>query len=306
MNMVREVTKEQIVSDLQRLGLKRGDLVNVKASLSSMGKVKGGAKTVIDAILEVIGEEGTLMSEAFISTFLFPLTKKQKSIVSSDALPTYAGAVAATMTKYPNSFRSLHPVQKFVAIGAKAKELMHNHTADTYAYDPLRVMAEEKGVNLRIGGLDKVVGVGTTHVAIGLTRLRQKRFKRGIYYIDANGEKKLFVSNWASGCDEGFNNLFPIYHKANAIIAEGKVGEAESMITDMKKTLDIEVSELKKNPRFFMCNDPSCIHCRLTWEFSEKTYLKTIYINLLKGRFRKAAFSILTVMFGTYLPPKNA
>ena len=306
MTKVREVTKDQIVSDLQRLGLKRGDLVNVKASLSSMGKVKGGAKTVIDAILEVIGEEGTLLSEAFIATFLFPLTKKQKSIVSSDTLPTYAGAVAATMTKYPNSFRSLHPVQKFVAIGAKAKELMYNHTADTYAYDPLRVMAENKGVNLRIGGIDKVVGVGTTHVAIGLTKLRQKRFKRGIYYIDANGKKKLFVSNWASGCDEGFNNLFPFYRKANAIVAEGKVGEAESMITDMKKTLDIEVSELRKNPRFFMCNDPSCIHCRLTWEFSEKTYLKTFFINVSKGRFRKAAFSFLTVMFGPYLPPKNA
>lgn len=300
------VTKEQLVIDLKKLGLKRGDLVNVKASLSSIGKVEGGAKTVIDAILEVLGEEGTLISEAFIAEFLFPLTKKQKKIVSSDNLPTYAGAVAATMTKYPQSYRSLHPVQKFVAIGAKAKELMHNHTADTYAYDPLRVMSENKGVNLRLGGIDKVVGVGTTHVAIGITGLRQKRFKRGIYYIDANDEKKLFVSNWAGGCAEGFNKLFPLYRNANAIVGEGKVGEADSIITDMKKTLNFEVSELKKNPRFFMCNDPSCVHCRLTWEFSERTYLKTFFSNLKKGDFRKAAMSFIIPLFGTYLPPKNA
>ena len=306
MSTDKVVSKEQIVVDLQKLGLKHGDLVNVKASLSSIGKVEGGAKTVIDAILEVIGDEGTLVSEAFIAEFLFPLTPKQKSVISSDSLPTYAGAIASTMTKYPNSYRSLHPVQKFVAIGAQAKELMYNHTAQTYAYDPLRVMANSKGLNLRIGGADKVIGVGTTHVAIGLTGLRQKRFKRGIHYIDANGNKQLFVSNWAGGCSAGFNKLFPLYRDANAIVAEGKVGEADSMITDMKKTLDFEVGELKKNPRFFMCDDPTCVHCRLTWEFSEKSYLKTFFTNLFKGRLRKAAMSFVIPIFGTYLPPKNA
>ena len=299
------ITKKKLVSDLKNLGLKKGDLINVKASLSSIGKVEDGANTVVDAILEVIGEDGTLVSEAFIAEFLFPLSPKERKVISSNNIPTYAGAIASTITKYPASCRSLHPVQKFVAIGSRARELMLNHTAQTYAFDPLRVMAENKGLNLRIGGTDKVVGVGTTHVAIGLTGLRQKRFKRGIYYLDNSGEKKLFISNWAGGCASGFNKLFPFYRDNGAILSEGKVGEAESMITDMKKTLDIEVQELKKNPRFFMCDDSGCVHCRLTWEFSDKSYLRTFATNLLRGDFRKAAMSVIIPIFGTYLPPKK-
>ena len=302
--MEKGIQKEQIIDDLKKLGLKKGDLVNVKVSLSSIGKVEGGASSVVDAILEVIGDEGTLVSEAFIAEFLFPMSPKEKKVISSNNIPTYAGAIASTMTKYPASFRSLHPVQKFVAIGSRARELMFNHTPQTYAFDPLRVMAENKGINLRIGGTDKVVGVGTTHVAIGLTGLRQKRFKRGIYYLDDSGEKKLFISNWAGGCASGFNRLFPFYRDNGAILSEGKVGEAESMITDMKKTLDVEVKELKKNPGFFMCDYPGCVHCRLTWEFSDKSYLRTFVTNLFRGDFRKAAMSFVIPILGSYLPPK--
>ena len=55
------VTKADIVAGLQEIGLKEGDTVIVHTSLSSIGYVCGGAQTVIEALIEVVGEDGTIM-----------------------------------------------------------------------------------------------------------------------------------------------------------------------------------------------------------------------------------------------------
>ena len=174
-NRGKPVTKDRLVADLKNLGVRPGDLLNVKVSLKSVGYVEGGPNTLIDALLEVVGPEGTLVSDSFVNVYPLPLSKKNAKKISDRWTPSYAGAVANAMIKYPNAFRSLHPVQKFVAIGAMAEELTQNHTPDSYAYDVLRVMCETGGRNLKLGTDEKVVGVGTTHVAIGALGFHQKR-----------------------------------------------------------------------------------------------------------------------------------
>ena len=69
----------------------------------------------------------------------------------------------------------------------------------------------------------------------------------------------------------GFNNFIPLYREAGGILAEGKVGNADSKITDMKKTLEVELEVLKKDPTFFFCDNPGCRPCRIGWEFSTGT-----------------------------------
>ena len=58
---MKVVIKEDIVKELKQIGLKRGDAVMVHTSLKSMGYICGGAQTVIEALLEVVGEDGTIM-----------------------------------------------------------------------------------------------------------------------------------------------------------------------------------------------------------------------------------------------------
>ena len=59
------ITKNIIVRGLERLGLSSGDIVLVHSSLSALGWVEGGADAVIDAILEVLGTQGTLLMPSF-------------------------------------------------------------------------------------------------------------------------------------------------------------------------------------------------------------------------------------------------
>lgn len=55
------VLKQDIIKKLKELGLKSGDTVMVHTSLKNMGYVCGGAQAVIEALIETVGEEGTIM-----------------------------------------------------------------------------------------------------------------------------------------------------------------------------------------------------------------------------------------------------
>ena len=57
----RVILKEEIVPKLREVGLEKGDAVMVHTSLKRMGYVCGGAQTVIEALMEVVGEDGTIM-----------------------------------------------------------------------------------------------------------------------------------------------------------------------------------------------------------------------------------------------------
>lgn len=58
---MRVVLKEEIIQKLREVGLEKGDAVMVHTSLTRMGYVCGGAQTVIEALMEVVGKDGTIM-----------------------------------------------------------------------------------------------------------------------------------------------------------------------------------------------------------------------------------------------------
>ncbi len=54
-------TIETITNDLRKLGIQKGMTVIVHSSLSSIGWVCGGAVAVVEALMNVITEEGTIV-----------------------------------------------------------------------------------------------------------------------------------------------------------------------------------------------------------------------------------------------------
>jgi len=278
MNKNRVVTYADLVRDLSALGVQSGDILNVKVSLSSIGMIDGGAQTLINALVNCVGNEGTVITDSFVTCYPLPLSKANATVIIDSKSPSYAGALANAMIMDERSIRSDHPIQKFAAIGKYAHELMHRHTPNSYAYDVLRNLIDIGGKNLKIGSDEKVYGFGTTHVAIGSLNQRQRRRRMGVMYKDKSGQNKLFELNWSSiGC--GVNKFIPKYQEAGAIISQGYVGYAPAKITDMKITYDVEIETLKKNPAYHLCESPLCASCRLSWEFSDNTFFQYIQNN---------------------------
>jgi len=73
------VTRQDIEEGLRKLGLGPGDAVEVHSSLTSSGRVEGGAATVVDALMQVVGEEGTLLMSAYAMTPPLPFTDEDRA-----------------------------------------------------------------------------------------------------------------------------------------------------------------------------------------------------------------------------------
>ena len=60
-----EVTRDEIYRGLWDTGLHDGDVVLVHSAMRTLGRVQGGGNTVVSALLDVIGERGTLVVPTF-------------------------------------------------------------------------------------------------------------------------------------------------------------------------------------------------------------------------------------------------
>lgn len=281
------IGKDQLVKLIKEGGIQKGDILNLKISLKSIGKIENGPNTLIDAFLNVIGEEGTIVSDAFVIA-QSKTSKVHKKNIVNDESPSYAGAIANAMIKHKDSYRSKHPIQKFVAIGKMAKEFTQNHTKDSPAYGILREMIDLNGKNIKIGPEEKVPGVGTTHVVICEKEFEQRRILNGVYYKNEDNEILFHQVNWVGGCGFGFANLMDVFDKKGAILSNISFGNTTMKVTSMKKTYEIEHEYLSKKPQYILCKDPGCISCRLSWSFSDTSYSQFFFKHLFKGDIRKA------------------
>ena len=54
------ILKSDVLNTFEKLGLKSGQVIMVHTSLSSIGYVCGGAQTIIEALIEAVGNDGTI------------------------------------------------------------------------------------------------------------------------------------------------------------------------------------------------------------------------------------------------------
>ena len=116
------VSYDDIVKTLRELGINRGDVVYIHSSLSSMGFVQGGADTVIDAFLHVLGSEGTFCVPTIVYAAQGPRPPFQVA-----STPSEVGRITETTRLRREARRSNNPTHSVAAIGAQAEEITTGH-----------------------------------------------------------------------------------------------------------------------------------------------------------------------------------
>ncbi len=141
----RPLSKHFLKEELIRMGLAQGDLVLMHVSMRRLGWIIGGAQTLLEAALEVLGDKGTLVMPGFSSHISDPADWNSPPVPASwvgeirdnmplfdvDLTPTRGiGQVAEALRALPATLRSPHPNDSFLAHGPMAAELVRTHALE--------------------------------------------------------------------------------------------------------------------------------------------------------------------------------
>jgi aminoglycoside 3-N-acetyltransferase len=150
----RHWDRATIALDLGNLGLHSGDVVIVHSSLSKLGFVSGGPEAVIDALLDVLGAQGTLVMPSFPFDTYVADYLEQNRVFDVAATPSRMGAITEVLRRRPGVQRSVHPTHPVVALGPAATTLTTGHErlpATFGAGSPFQRLCELNGKILLLG-----------------------------------------------------------------------------------------------------------------------------------------------------------
>jgi aminoglycoside 3-N-acetyltransferase len=122
-------SKKELVAALKASGIQAGDTVFSHSNIGFFGMPEGAGdpgsacKIILDAILGVLGKEGSFVVPSF--TYSFGADKAEK-IFDVRNTPSAMGIFAEYVRKLPEAKRSLDPMFSISALGAKARELTEN------------------------------------------------------------------------------------------------------------------------------------------------------------------------------------
>ncbi|AIR97734.1 aminoglycoside N(3)-acetyltransferase [Streptomyces glaucescens] len=139
------VTRGTLAKDLAELGVRPGEILLAHTSLSSLGWVCGGPVAVVQALLDVLGPDGTLVVPTQTADLSDPAGWSNPPVPEEwwpdirAAMPVYdplitpargVGVVPETVRTWPGARRSAHPHTSFVALGPRAAEITDGHAPD--------------------------------------------------------------------------------------------------------------------------------------------------------------------------------
>lgn len=267
-HMIPSLHTDACVSQLQALGLARGDTVLVRAATSAIGTVSGENNRpdfLTDAILETIGPEGLLLGLSFSkSDWIFRFPKKEPYDTGE---PAVTGGLVAAMLRRPHAYRSDHPTNSFVAMGEGASAFLADHDAEAACFAPIRKLIARRGKMMLIGCEQTSPGFSTVHLVqhdLGLDTRTWMGLILGRRYLAKDGSVRWYRKKDVPGCSMGFGKFYEPY-RAEGILREGKVGEANGLLIDAAAAYDVEHGIVSRDPTAALCDRDCCMTCRLGW-----------------------------------------
>ena len=247
------IGRQEIATALRFVGVAPGQHLLVHSSLSSLGRVEGGAPTVVQALLDVLGSDGTLLAPTLTgSEDIGPTTEMAFDV---DASPSWTGAIPVAVRTWPGAVRSLHPTHSVAAVGAAASRLTQGHeecitpcgVGSPYA----RLAADPQGMILLLG-CDHECNTTFHHIEelAGASYHLQPKPVRGVIHHRGRTEAR---SYWVHsyGTPRHFMALEPFLLE-RGVQTTGLVGDAVARLMPAGPLVALGCDVLRASPRFFV------------------------------------------------------
>lgn len=254
------LTENEIKRGLLELGLKSGDSVMTHSSLKSLGYVDGGADAVIDALLDVLGTDGTLLVPTSVFDGSVTVFLRQTTEVDLRTAPSLLGKITETVRLRTESARSIHPSHPVAAIGRNASELIsEHHLGDSPAGNKSpygKIACMENGRVLLIG----VSNSNNTMLHTAEEYYTPYIFNGEEFHVSVmSTDNKVYstkVKGYCVGIRRRFTAIDPFLLEAG-YMRKTKIGSSEVTLIDAPGLLKVAEEKLKENPYMLLDTDPA-------------------------------------------------
>ncbi|WP_430785465.1 aminoglycoside N(3)-acetyltransferase [Actinoplanes sp. G11-F43] len=247
-------TTTSLAADLRALGLTSGDVVLVHSSLSAVGYVAGHVQAVVQALLEVLGPDGTLVvpthtpdnsdpagwSNPPVPRAWWPVIREHTPGFDPLRTPSrWMGILPEAVRAWPGALRSDHPEVSFAALGPLAATITAGHPLTDGLGD-----GSPLGAIYRAGGKVLLLGVDhgsntSLHLAeCRLTDPPQEENSAAVRLPDGTSRWVTWSSPVADESD--FDQLGTAYETIGPV-SVGRVGSAESRLMPQRDLVDFAV-----------------------------------------------------------------
>ncbi len=239
------LSKNDLKTAFRNVGIDSGDTLLVHSSLSKIGYVEDGPKTVVNALLEILGEQGNLLMPTSPNAgYQLEYIKDLEQFDVKNA-PSKLGAISEYFRKLSGVIRSTSPTEPVSAYGPDAEWLTSGHLGEITPYtenSPFRRIMEKNGKILYLG-------VSLDNAGTNLHTLEDAvDFPYPVYFNEAfdvkiknsDGEthsQKVKVHNPAWSAKRKCDELLPMFYEAGCY-QEYTIGEAKALLFDAKKMFD--------------------------------------------------------------------
>jgi len=267
------ITRSRLVHDLRKLGLEPGRVVMLHASVKAFGWVVGGPDVVLQALLDVLTPEGTLMMLVSWEDSPYEMAEwpeeRQRAYLEEcppfDPTRSRAYRKWSILTEYlrtwPGACRSAHPDASFAAVGAQARWITEDHPLQ-YGYgpgSPLAKLCEVEGQVLIMGS--SLQDITLLHHSEHMARVPDKPIVHYRMPILEDGQRRWveieeFDTNRPIGTwtGESYFEIIPRESLTSGGGRSGKVGAASSYLFDAAPLNRFAIAWLERSAECGMRN----------------------------------------------------
>lgn len=265
------VSYRDVINGFKALNIDAGRPAIVHASLSSFGEVRGGAETLLGALLTAF--PNVMMPSFTYKTMLIPEEGPEENGImygsGRDAnrmvefyhpdMPTdpLMGVVAEKLRKMPTAKRSMHPILSFTGLGVD----------DALAAQSLEEPLAPIGDLARRGGWVLLLGVDhtvNTSIHYGERLAGRKQFLR--WGLTPQGAR---ACPGFPGCSNGFQQIAPA---AAGFTRSVRIGGAQVMAMPLRDLLATVQQVVREDRLALLCDRADCERCTTVRKSERSVY----------------------------------
>ena len=243
------LTKEMILSQLEKFQHVKGKIVTVHTSLKAVGKIDGGGETLLSALIDFFTQDGGLLCIP-THTWDVDVYDRREAYSCIGVLPQLAAA-------HPDAVRTLHPTHSMAVFG-ESEKIADFISNEAHADSP----ANPRGCYgklLNSDGYVLLIGVGQEkntfihcieEMLIAHQRLTKYKAEKTIIHKDGTEEKRYlyWFDDKIGDVSVNFSKFEEPFRDCGCI-EYGRVGEAIARLCNAQKMYEV-VEKIYKNNNF--------------------------------------------------------